>query len=168
MKERSELPTVWNLSDSERFSVIDMIYRAYPRKEGKLAGMKKLHQLIKTQQDADRLMKATDNYSKLLKAKGTPKDFVLMFSTFVNGRWQDYEDCPPLDTAHMELLAEVGLQFQFSRHIDNIKTIWPNVVDFRNYLVEKKTYCSKSYNIQDQIERFRAFVANDLSRKLGC
>lgn len=62
-------------------------YEAYPRHEGKAGGLKKAKTRIKTQADFDRLMLAIENY----KQSDTVKNgFVMIFSTFMGGRWEDY------------------------------------------------------------------------------
>lgn len=70
----------------------DAVYARYPRKEGKAAGMKTARARFKTQGDYDRLSAAVDNYVAKLQREGTEKQHTLIWSTFVNGRWEDYVD----------------------------------------------------------------------------
>jgi len=69
---------------------LDAVYDLYPRKEGKADGMKAARKLITTQEQYDRLVTAVKTYAAT-KAGSDPK-FLLLWSTFVNGRWEDYAD----------------------------------------------------------------------------
>jgi hypothetical protein len=146
----------------------DSVYQHYPKKLGKAAGYRKLKHIVVDNDQFANFAKAVQNYNRYLKDTATTYAYTLHFSTFVNGRWEDFVDYQPVDdNSHMEMLTEIGLQFQFSKHIDSIKTIWPTSQEFKNYLLDKKSFCSKNYDISTNIERFRNFVAMDLSRKLG-
>ena len=69
----------------------EAIYKIYPRKEGKARGMKALNARIKDKETYDRVMLAAMNYAELCRMRGTEKQFIKMFCTFVNN-WTDYED----------------------------------------------------------------------------
>lgn len=69
----------------------EAIYRIYPRKEGKAYGMRNLAIRVKDQETYDRVMKAAKNYTELCRLRGTEKQFIKLFGTFVNN-WTDYED----------------------------------------------------------------------------
>lgn len=66
----------------------EAIYQAYPRKEGKSDGMKKLKKIIKSQADYEQFLSAVVTYKR--KKAGEDKQFLLLFSTFCSGRWEDY------------------------------------------------------------------------------
>lgn len=71
------------------------LYAAYPRQEGKAPGLKRLAARIKSQEDYDRCARAVANYAAKVARDGTEPRFVLLFSTFANGRWEDYVDGAP-------------------------------------------------------------------------
>lgn len=64
-------------------------YKIYPRKEGKTAGMARLSQSIKTQEQYELFMLSVKRYKEKVERDKTEKKFMMMFSTFA-GRWQDY------------------------------------------------------------------------------
>jgi hypothetical protein len=73
----------------------DALYARYPRKEGKAAGMKAARARFKTQADFDRLEAAVVNYATKVQREGTERQFIPHWSTFVNGRWEDYAPGAP-------------------------------------------------------------------------
>lgn len=73
----------------------EAIYRIYPRKEGKSAGMKKLAIHVTDEETYNRVMNAAKNYAMLCKSRGTELRFIKLFVTFVNN-WMDYEDISEL------------------------------------------------------------------------
>jgi glycerol-3-phosphate O-acyltransferase len=68
----------------------EAIYKAYPRKEGKTAGMRALVVRVKDKETYDRVMLAAKNYALLCQLRATEPLFIKLFSTFVNN-WMDYE-----------------------------------------------------------------------------
>jgi len=70
-------------------------YRAYPRKEGKATGMKKLEKTIKTEEEYTCFMQAVNNYATLCKQQGRELQYIKLFSTFCN-HWKDYADAEDL------------------------------------------------------------------------
>ena len=67
----------------------DSVYKNYPRKLGKAAGMKKLKREIKNKEDFENLKIAVDNFCQLMKNERRAADKIPYFSTFANS-WQDY------------------------------------------------------------------------------
>ena len=67
----------------------DVIYKEYPRKEGKKLGLKKLSKLAETEGMLCDVYLALMNYKAILKAENTPRRFIKQFSTFVNN-YEDY------------------------------------------------------------------------------
>lgn len=76
---------------------IEMIYKEYPRKEGKSAGMRRLKGQIKNETDLLNFGKAVSNYSAFCAREKRPREYIKQFSTFV-GEWQDWLD-PETGTA---------------------------------------------------------------------
>ena len=70
---------------------IDSVYQSYPRKRGKAIGLKKLRAMVKTEADLDLVKKALAKYKHHLLINKTDKQFIQMFSTWVNS-WQDWLD----------------------------------------------------------------------------
>lgn len=70
----------------------ERLYLLYPRKEGKVRGLNKAAKTITNIVDYRRFERAVNNYAKLCVAEAKPKKFILMWQTFVNGRWEDYVD----------------------------------------------------------------------------
>lgn len=73
----------------------DALYDRYPRKEGKAAGMKSARSRFKTQAAYDRFAAAVDNYAAKVQREGTERQHTLLWSTFTNGRWEDYAPGAP-------------------------------------------------------------------------
>jgi len=65
----------------------DILYKAYPRKIGKTAGIKTAQRSIKTEEEYLSLKRAIENYVVLTR-ESEPK-FIKHFSTFMNC-WRDY------------------------------------------------------------------------------
>jgi hypothetical protein len=66
-------------------------YRAYPRKEGKSTGFRKLKAEIKTAEDAKSFRDAVARYAEHCRAKQTDAQYIKHFSTFVTS-WRDWLD----------------------------------------------------------------------------
>lgn len=83
---------------------LEALYRAYPRKEGKRGGLEKLKKIIKTQADFDRFALSVENYKRVLASRGKGLEFTLLFSTFCNGRFEDYVE--EIEASGNQALAE--------------------------------------------------------------
>ena len=69
----------------------EVIYKEYPRKEGKFKGMEYLKKHIKSAGAYAELATGVKNYAQAMASEGRDKQFILMWSTFcTNRRWQDY------------------------------------------------------------------------------
>jgi len=73
---------------SQQHFDLDAIYNKYPKKLGKARGMKKLKSIIKSQKTYDDMLIAVENYA--LTVRDSKPEYIKLFSTFVNGDWQDY------------------------------------------------------------------------------
>lgn len=67
------------------------IYKNFPRKEGKQAGIQKCKAQIKSQEDFELLSKAVDRYAAHCRKEATELKFIKHFSTFM-GCWRDWLD----------------------------------------------------------------------------
>ena len=72
----------------------DLIYDAYPRKEGKSAGIKKCVSKIKSQKRYDQLLLSVNNYAKKMYRENTQTNYMKLFSTFMSN-WDDYIEVQP-------------------------------------------------------------------------
>jgi len=70
-------------------------YSRFPRKEGKAKGLAKLKASIKTQAEFDRFDRALNNYVTKIEVERIESKFVMQFSTFAGGRWEDYVEYTP-------------------------------------------------------------------------
>ena len=69
--------------------IAEEIYKEYPRKEGKVKGIEKVINLLSNKKiTKEELLKSVRNYSK--EKEKTDKKYILIFSTFMNGRYEDY------------------------------------------------------------------------------
>lgn len=88
------------------------LYRTYPRREGKAAGMKKLRSTIKTEAEYLAFKGAMEAYIKLVKDRKSELQYIKQWVTFVNN-WTDYlEDhstppSSPLDQLQRVLKGEL-------------------------------------------------------------
>lgn len=75
---------------------LESIYALYPKKQGKAAGMKKLHSIIKSQETYDIVMQGVKNYADFVEREKTENKFIANFSTWVNqSRWEDNYSSDP-------------------------------------------------------------------------
>lgn len=65
------------------------VWRAYPRKEGKNAISKEAFKAL-SEAGKETIISAIENYKRNLLENRTDKKYILMGSTFFNGRWEDY------------------------------------------------------------------------------
>lgn len=153
-------------------NLVEQIYSLYPRKEGKAAGFKKLAKM--SDDKLQQILIAVNNYNLKLKINSTPKQYTLLFSTFVNGRWEDYLEVQPEETVPssplLNYLKPLALDMRFSRHSDLVNRRWSNEESFLNYLTNLKTYYIRTNEIESvspESESFRGFVAVCISKELG-
>lgn len=69
----------------------ESLYKKYPRKQGKGAGLKKCASQIKSQKDFDLLSTAIDNFSSYMRDSGRDIELIPYFSTFMTN-WRDWLD----------------------------------------------------------------------------
>jgi hypothetical protein len=142
----------------------------YPRKEGKASGMKKLAKM--SESDLELVLKAVRNYKNKLSLENTPKHYTLLFSTFVNGRWEDYLDldvnAPTVE--YLKYLEPLGLKHRFAKYIDRFADNWKSEDQFLNHLTNLRTYYIRTNEVDSvnpESESFRGFIAVCLSKDLG-
>lgn len=82
------------INPNTSFFNLEEIYKFYPRKEGKTAGMRILARDIKDRKDYEALKVAVENYTCLCRKNKTERKFIKLFGTFA-GCWRDY--IQPLD-----------------------------------------------------------------------
>jgi hypothetical protein len=70
---------------------LEMAYRAYPRKEGKKAGLARARAQIRTPERLRQFQQAIENYARKIQYERTSFEYVKHFSTFVRC-WEDYLD----------------------------------------------------------------------------
>lgn len=146
------------------------IYLLFPRKEGKAQGLKTLKKILKNEDIYKKLVRATSNYKKKLEAEKTPRKYTLLFSTFINGRWEDYLDIEiedPEQDDHYQLLKTVGLHLKYETKLNRIKEIWPEFNHFKNFLSDKKAFFSLQRSIEDNYDHFRAFLSSLINKEIG-
>ena len=69
---------------------LNLIYDAYPKKQGKAAGMKKLQSLVKSQDQFDKILQGAKNYSDYVLENNVDSKYIKQFSTWVNQEcWND-------------------------------------------------------------------------------
>lgn len=86
LEVRKRKPQVKKTSEFD----LESVYKLYPRKEGKVAGLAHLAANIKAPDDFEDLLKSVKAYAQLVKTEKREKKYILLFSTFCNGRWRDY------------------------------------------------------------------------------
>jgi len=82
---------------------LEALYSEYPRHAGKVAGMKKLQAVIKTQEDYDVMKAAIQFYKEECVVQRRDPQYIMLFSTFVNGRYRDYVENRQTVTAETPL-----------------------------------------------------------------
>lgn len=81
-----------NISDENIFKPnLDAIYKIYPRKEGKAAGIKKLAAEIKTPELEAQCLRAAEKFAEKHRQLGTETKFIPHFKTWVSS-WRDVLD----------------------------------------------------------------------------
>lgn len=148
--------------------LVEQIYQAYPRKEGKAAGIKKLSKL--SNEELGKIAIAVENYKLKLKLENTSKQYTLLFSTFVNGRWMDYESSPECDLEandHLMTLKTVNLDLKFERHLPRIQQTWPTQERFLQFLKSRKAFYLTKQSVEEDFERYRSFLSACISKEIG-
>lgn len=69
---------------------VDELYALYPRKKGKVPGLKKLHSFIKSDDDFERVKQAIIAFAEDHRQRGTDEKYIPFFSTFVNSQLDDW------------------------------------------------------------------------------
>lgn len=87
--QEKDMATLAGSPSVPRFD-FDALYARFPRKEGKREGMNACRRKIRTQGDYEAFAAAVDGYAAKVRAEGTERRYMLHWSTFVNGRWEDY------------------------------------------------------------------------------
>lgn len=89
---------------------IDLIYDAYPKKQGKKSGIEKLQKIITTQQLYDKILEASKNYKKHTDAESVDVKYIKQFSTWVNQEcWNDvYHVSETLEQVEAKLINLMG------------------------------------------------------------
>jgi hypothetical protein len=120
----------------------ESIYKLYPRKQGKLSGIKKCKSQIKTQTDYEDLQKAVQAFLKYHQRSSTLPEFIPYFSTFMSS-WQEW------------LLPETGL----------VK-LSPTVESTAEYMdrMERKRKAEEEEQIESDPARVRAIIDKALGR----
>jgi hypothetical protein len=94
LHNKTDITDITNTSTLTRASVLaslDLLYRRYPKKRGKAAGIKRLAGMVKTQDDLDSVTRALDTYLRYLKREATEPRYILHFSSWVS-EWRDWLD----------------------------------------------------------------------------
>jgi len=68
---------------------LEIVYKNYPRKQGKQRGMKTAYSQVKTDQDYTDLQTAVANYSAYCKREISEPRYIKQFSTFMS-EWRDW------------------------------------------------------------------------------
>lgn len=128
-KKRKEIKRKENKtkeSDKSDEIVFDFesIYNAYPRKEGKTNGFKKLTSEIKSVDDYNSLKEAVSNYAE--QVSGQDKKYIKLFSSFTSV-WRDYieveEFGDPVEIARRKFCEEAE-----AAEAEMLKK-WPSAID---------------------------------------
>lgn len=94
---------------------IEAIYKVYPRKQGKITGLKSLAKQLKTVEQFNACMAATIAYRDFNYSNQTEPQYVMLFSTWANGRWLDWVQ--EGDTAKKAMRKEIS-ENEMIQHID--------------------------------------------------
>ena len=81
-------PVKWNQEERKKYA--DILYKLYPKKVGKAAGLKKLVKMLDGQNQFQVVLESIKNYVVVIQRERTQPQYIMMFSTFINGRWEDY------------------------------------------------------------------------------
>lgn len=68
---------------------LESLYSLFPRKIKKKKGIEKLHQLIKSSEDFDKVRKSIVNYSDYCSKNVSESKYIMHFTTFVSA-WEDW------------------------------------------------------------------------------
>lgn len=95
-----------DLPAGDRDADLEAAYQAYPRKEGKSDGMKRLKAQVKTRADLEALKRAIANYVEQQRLDGNTQ-YLKHFSTFTS-EWRDWVDWKPQAKARASPPARAG------------------------------------------------------------
>ena len=107
LKEPLKEPPSKDISkDKSKYSVNDIeeLWKLYPRKTDKKKAFEKIKKLL-SEYSKEELVRCIQRYSK--EVQGTDKKFILMGSTFFNGRYADYLDSNYNDIKPKEVKSNV-------------------------------------------------------------
>jgi hypothetical protein len=95
---------------------LELIYDAYPRKQGKASGIKRLQSVIKNKDDYNEILNGVKAYKNYCEKNNIEKKYIKLFSTFINQKcWlDDYGD----EKSNQELLREKEIEFLKSIGVD--------------------------------------------------
>lgn len=79
---------IFSLGQNNPFN-LDALYIAYPRHIGRKIGLKRLGDMVKSQETYDQLKLAIYNYSEYIKKNKTEPRFIKHFPTFLS-EWEDW------------------------------------------------------------------------------
>lgn len=167
--------------------VCELLYSKYPRKEGKAAGIRRLKKMVANEELCGQFARAVDNYANHIKNNGISKEYTLMFSTFVNGRWEDYVDfmpeqklvdrvvIPPDEELEKDdyylTLKTVQLHRAFAEHLSLIKEVWTEHEEFIAFLSGKKRWFMDKYKVTElkgaPYQDFRGFLTLAIKGEIG-
>lgn len=82
--------------EKEEEKEFDILWKEYPRKEGKVKSLR-FYQKYRKEYTEEQFKSAIDNYKKKIEREKTEERYILLGSSFFNGRFIDYVNCaaPP-------------------------------------------------------------------------
>jgi len=86
-------------------SEFELWWEDYPKKAGKADARKAWVKLRKSGKEVEEITLYRDRYITKLNEDKTEKQFILNGSTFLNGRWEDYKDDKPEQSAVERILG---------------------------------------------------------------
>ncbi len=120
----------------------EILYKMYPRKEGKSAGFKKCEK-IKTQKEYDLLKRAIEIYSAKVIREKTEIQFIKQFSTFMTS-WRDWLEYKPTKIASANKMisnrdAQIQEQERKKFHEESSGAIDPKIKEMIDNLKKGKS-----------------------------
>jgi len=87
---------------------IYLIYDAYPKKQGKAPGIKKLTSIVKSQKDFDEILQGAKNYKDHVIRNEIQEKYIKQFSTWVNQEcWNDEFEKKVTEKDVLKMLEEL-------------------------------------------------------------
>lgn len=68
------------------------VYKKYPRKRGKIDGLRYCRENIKSREEFEKFSRSVDIFAKEMKKENRPEKKIPYFSTFVISHWQDFTE----------------------------------------------------------------------------